>query len=652
MAAPRWAAEAAGRLGVPTDSLLLHSDLDALQLAPSPLPPAVGQMHQRALVGPFLLQILQIVDMTLTDEQRNRPEMTRDGTPDPQRIGRMLKLVLSDGTQRVKAMEYRRINGLSTLTPVGTKLLVNGVVVMRGTLLLTAESVFIIGGSTSVTMEGAATARVPVPGAAAPVRAPAPSALSSSITWRGGGQGGQATAAGAAEPSCDSGRGLRPIVDTAMSGPALERAQLGAGPRGTGMQEHRPPLPPPAPTGSAVVSVGSSVCNGDGAAALLNALPQSCRQAGSGARYRLDPLPSGEGSSAELGRAAGDVGTAQTMAAPPALPTEPKPPLQPTAKIDVDADLFGDDNFDPYADAVAARATSIDRAPIARGDPSQPPPQKEAAQPRNQAQDENLLPQVQGIPDVALEHGVAVKRDAGACAHDTPLPSTLMARRGQSQSLHHPKSKQRPHGEQPSDSSAPPASETPDALVLEASAPPPPIGDAQQLGAQPSRQDPRKCSNPSPSSDRAAEPAGLLHDLVPPNTHFANLRNGSLSLRDVVRLHTEGQLASIAADAVRVRARVTHVLKFSVSDSEFAVELNLKDEGGFEHPVAVSSALLSRMIGMAAAAWLAFFTAPDTHKQGKKIAKAAQARLLAVAGLLLIGDWGGQLALLELPQTG
>ena len=59
MAAPRWAAEAAGRLGVPTDSLLLHSDLDALQLAPSPLPPAVGQMHQRALVGPFLLQILQ-----------------------------------------------------------------------------------------------------------------------------------------------------------------------------------------------------------------------------------------------------------------------------------------------------------------------------------------------------------------------------------------------------------------------------------------------------------------------------------------------------------------------------------------------------------------------------------------------------------------
>jgi len=60
-----------------------------------------------------LLIFLQVIDITLTDEQRNRPETTPDGPPDPQRDGRMLRLVLADGSQYVSGFEYQRINSLS-----------------------------------------------------------------------------------------------------------------------------------------------------------------------------------------------------------------------------------------------------------------------------------------------------------------------------------------------------------------------------------------------------------------------------------------------------------------------------------------------------------------------------------------------------------
>ena len=38
-------------------------------------------------------------------------------------VGRMLRLLLSDGGQRVVALEYSRLRDLSTLTPIGDSLI-------------------------------------------------------------------------------------------------------------------------------------------------------------------------------------------------------------------------------------------------------------------------------------------------------------------------------------------------------------------------------------------------------------------------------------------------------------------------------------------------------------------------------------------------
>jgi hypothetical protein len=100
---------------------------------------------------------------------------------------------------------------------------------------------------------------------------------------------------------------------------------------------------------------------------------------------------------------------------------------------------------------------------------------------------------------------------------------------------------------------------------------------------------------------------------------------------------------------VYVRAHGTRVQKFEVVDTEFKVELGLADDTGFHHSVCVCSTLLQSMIRMSAPEWLAFFTAAETHKRGKKMAKATQERLQAVAGALRLGQSGSRLTLLELP---
>jgi hypothetical protein len=60
LAAPSWAADAARSLGVSTDSVLLHTDLDALATAPMPFPPNVDGMHKVGLTGPFLVQVQEV----------------------------------------------------------------------------------------------------------------------------------------------------------------------------------------------------------------------------------------------------------------------------------------------------------------------------------------------------------------------------------------------------------------------------------------------------------------------------------------------------------------------------------------------------------------------------------------------------------------
>ena len=164
----------------PAESALLFADLGSQQPPPgvaglSLLPAGVDAMHEVALVGPFVLQIDEAVDLTLTEEER-RPS----AGPRPSRANRMLKLRLTDGQQWVSAIEYRRVPNLADEPIRGTKLLVSNIVVRRGLLLLCPTCVSVAGGAAlSATTPGAtqpipAIAMSPPPQASSVAAAVAP----------------------------------------------------------------------------------------------------------------------------------------------------------------------------------------------------------------------------------------------------------------------------------------------------------------------------------------------------------------------------------------------------------------------------------------------------------------------------------------------
>ena len=124
------------------------------------LPPDVSSMHEGVIVGPVLLSLECVWDMTLADEERRTP-------PDQRAVhtNRMLKLRMTDGQQAVSGIEYRRLNNLSDATPPGTHVLVHNVVVRRGLLLLTPSCANVAAGA-----PGAITSTAP-PASGAPLAA-------------------------------------------------------------------------------------------------------------------------------------------------------------------------------------------------------------------------------------------------------------------------------------------------------------------------------------------------------------------------------------------------------------------------------------------------------------------------------------------------
>lgn len=107
------------------------------------LPPNVLQQPKAIVNSPALVQLVYLVDVTLTDEQRHRPE---DVPPPASDANRMLKISLTDGVVHATAIEYKRIEQLSADTPLGTKLLLHNATARHGTLLLTPECATLIGG--------------------------------------------------------------------------------------------------------------------------------------------------------------------------------------------------------------------------------------------------------------------------------------------------------------------------------------------------------------------------------------------------------------------------------------------------------------------------------------------------------------------------
>ncbi|KAL3684663.1 hypothetical protein R1sor_002685 [Riccia sorocarpa] len=103
------------------------------------LPPSVHTLHATELPGPFVLQVDEIVD--IGNSSRDRYQEKAAGP------GRMLKLSLTDGVQRVSGIEYWPIRALRVLSSVGFKVCLRNVCIRRGLLMLVPEIVEILGGS-------------------------------------------------------------------------------------------------------------------------------------------------------------------------------------------------------------------------------------------------------------------------------------------------------------------------------------------------------------------------------------------------------------------------------------------------------------------------------------------------------------------------
>ena len=91
---------------------LLHLDLNTTGPVMA-LPPDVASMHKCGLGGPFLVQLQEIWDISLSDEQRrDRSKTPPEELPNLSK-NRMLKLAMSDGVQEVVGFEYQRIHAIS-----------------------------------------------------------------------------------------------------------------------------------------------------------------------------------------------------------------------------------------------------------------------------------------------------------------------------------------------------------------------------------------------------------------------------------------------------------------------------------------------------------------------------------------------------------
>ncbi|CAN0906010.1 RecQ-mediated genome instability protein 1 [Linum grandiflorum] len=103
------------------------------------LPPNVGSMHLVDLPGPFVLQVDEIVNMSVPLKGRYQDAYCG--------LKRCLKLSMTDGVQRVFAIEYKPIDSLKVLAPAGFKVAISNVHVRRGLLMLVPEVIEILGGA-------------------------------------------------------------------------------------------------------------------------------------------------------------------------------------------------------------------------------------------------------------------------------------------------------------------------------------------------------------------------------------------------------------------------------------------------------------------------------------------------------------------------
>ncbi|XXG78439.1 hypothetical protein AAC387_Pa08g2386 [Persea americana] len=102
------------------------------------LPADVHAMHGVELAGPFLLQVDEIVNISVPLRERYHDASAG--------LKRCLKLSMTDGAQRVVGMEYRPVSCLEALAPAGLKVCIRNVHIRRGLLMLVPEVLEVLGG--------------------------------------------------------------------------------------------------------------------------------------------------------------------------------------------------------------------------------------------------------------------------------------------------------------------------------------------------------------------------------------------------------------------------------------------------------------------------------------------------------------------------
>nr|CAB3486868.1 unnamed protein product [Digitaria exilis] len=102
------------------------------------LPEGVGSMHAAVLDGPFVLQVDEIVNVSVPLKGRYH-----DAHAGPKRC---LKLSMTDGIQHIYGMEYRPVKDLAVLAPAGLKIVIKNVHIRRGVLMIVPEVIEILGG--------------------------------------------------------------------------------------------------------------------------------------------------------------------------------------------------------------------------------------------------------------------------------------------------------------------------------------------------------------------------------------------------------------------------------------------------------------------------------------------------------------------------
>ncbi|GIL72351.1 hypothetical protein Vretimale_4130 [Volvox reticuliferus] len=109
---------------------------DLNQAGAASLPVNTKEMHKEILMGKFVLQLDEVVNMAAAARERYSDQAGN----------RCLKFALTDGCQQVVGVEYTHLPAFTWDCPAGSKVLIHNAPIRRGLLLLGPDNTALLGG--------------------------------------------------------------------------------------------------------------------------------------------------------------------------------------------------------------------------------------------------------------------------------------------------------------------------------------------------------------------------------------------------------------------------------------------------------------------------------------------------------------------------